>query len=75
LGFRFVENVKERINKLPLNPFAFAIRYDNVRCVLVEKFPYMLHYRIDEKESIIEIIALFHTSRNPDLWNDRISEK
>jgi plasmid stabilization system protein ParE len=69
LGKRFFSEVKKKIVFLRKNPF-YAIRYDNIRCVLVEKFPYLIHYYINENEKLIVIISIFHSSRNPNLWNE-----
>ena len=62
---RFFSEVKrtiEDIRKWPL----YQIRYDDVRCLLVRKFPFMFHFAVDETAGIIYIHAVIHTSLNPD---------
>jgi toxin ParE1/3/4 len=59
LGF---ENIKQ-------NPTSFPIAHKDVRKYVVKKFPFVIYYRIID--SIIQVIAIFHTSRNPEIWNDR----
>lgn len=49
----------------------YAIRYEEVRCMLVSKFPYLVHFIIDKRKHLIEIFAVFHTSRNPKIWSKR----
>jgi plasmid stabilization system protein ParE len=31
----------------------------------------MIHYTIDEKDKTIIVLAVLHTSRNPELWKNR----
>ena len=68
LGKRFTGNVKQTVIEIEKNPFAFAVKYDNIRTALVNKFPYLIHFDIDEPNKEIIITAVFHTSRNPELW-------
>ena len=46
------------------SPFA-TVRYDNIRCAQVKKFPYLVHYHIDEIQGIVTIIAVYSTHRAP----------
>lgn len=60
LGF---ENIKQ-------TPKSFPFTHKDVRKYVVKKFPFVIYYRIVDKT--IQIIAIFHTSRNPEIWNERI---
>jgi hypothetical protein len=53
------------------NPKAFAKKYDNVRTAVLNTFPFLVHYTIDEVKNIIVISAVLHTSRNPKIWENR----
>ncbi len=69
LGRKFLTEVKSSFSKLKVNPF-FQIRYDNVRCYPMPKFPFMIHFTIDESAKFVLIKAIFNTSRYPkDLEN------
>ena len=72
LGSRFFNNVKKQTKKLSTTAFYFAVKYDNIRCMQIEKFPYLVHYRINEQTKTVKIEALFHSGRNPKIWNERI---
>lgn len=74
LGLRFHKQVKSQINSLKKNPHIYAIRYSDTRCLLVKKFPFIIHYSINEESFIVEIYAIFHTSRNPQIWKSRIKK-
>ena len=71
LGTRFQQAVKKQISTLKYNANSCAIRYQNVRCLLVKKFPYLIHFTINEVEEIVEVFAIIHTSRTPDIWEER----
>lgn len=71
LGNNFSNKAKASINALKTLPQKHCLRYDDVRCVLIEKFPFLVHYTINESLKIVEIYAVFHTSRNPKIWEKR----
>jgi len=71
LGRRFIAEVRERVLYIRRNPKASNIRYNNIRTAVLSVFPFMIHYYIDEKEIVIIIAAVLHTSRDPDLWKER----
>jgi len=59
---------KKAIKTLTLNPY-LQIRYVTIRCFPLRKFPFMLHFAIDESKSVILVYALIHTSKDPDqVW-------
>ena len=68
LGKRFILQIRRKINLLRQEPYEVAVRYDDVRTAVLDVFPYMAHYSIDERQRLIVISAVLHTSRNPDLW-------
>lgn len=71
LGRRFAAEVRKKVNFIQKNPKATAVRYKNVRTALLDKFPFLIHYIVDEKGKTIIIAAVFHTSLNPDIWGKR----
>jgi hypothetical protein len=71
LGNRYKIQTIKSINSLKKNPFVFSIKYNDIRCRKIEKFPFLIHYIIDENKKIITVYAVFHTSRNPEIWKKR----
>lgn len=71
LGNKFFLTVRNKTSRLQSAALNFAIRYDDIRCLPINKFPYMIHYRIDIEHRLVKIEALFHTSRNPEVWGGR----
>lgn len=70
LGEKFEQTLHKHLTTLEKNPF-FRVRYDNVHCLPLKKFPYMVHFSINQNNKIITIRAVFHTSLNPEKWEER----
>jgi plasmid stabilization system protein ParE len=71
LGKRFTKEVRTKIKYICENPKAIAVRYDKTHCAVLDVFPFMIHFSIDEKKEIIIVSAVFHTSLNPKRWEKR----
>ncbi len=69
LGDKFLDKVSAAIQKMIKAPFSYPVIYQNVRRILLNKFPFGIYYFIDN-DSII-IIAVMHGSRNPNHWKKR----
>lgn len=65
LGKKFIAQLQLAISVLKRNPFFASLRYDDIRCVQLKKFPYLIHYHIDEDHFIVRIIAVYSTHREP----------
>lgn len=68
LPIRFKEELRLVVEALKLRPLVHAIRYKNVRFAQLNKFPYAVHYFIDEVSLTVNIIAVQHTAINPSSW-------
>ncbi len=67
LSKRFATHLQLTLNKVKRNPFFSSVRYDDIRCAAIKKFPYLIHYHIAEDELIVTIIAIYSTYKEP-LW-------
>jgi len=65
LGSRFIDEVLNRIGIIETNPELFAIKCKSYRESSLEKFPYIIIYRINNRKNQIRIVGVFHMSRNP----------
>lgn len=74
LGMRFINVVIKQIEDLTENPQAFVIRYKDIRCLVVKKFPYMVHFYVNTQTSTIIVLAIISTSRNPKIWEEKTGE-
>jgi plasmid stabilization system protein ParE len=50
-------------------PEAFQIKYKNVRTVLLEQFPYHIHYILNDAKKQIVVLGVIHAYRNPKFPN------
>ncbi len=71
LGKRFTTKLREKVRFIRQHPQAAPIRYDSIRTTVLDIFPYMIHYSIDESQKAVIISAVFHSSGNPDRWKER----
>ena len=71
LGRRFTSEIQSKVLFMKQNPKASNVRYDDVRTAILNVFPYMIHFTLDEGNKSIVILAVLHTSRNPRLWESR----
>jgi plasmid stabilization system protein ParE len=70
LGRKFYSAIKLEFINLAKNP-NYQIRYDKVRCIPIKKFPFLMHYTINQNLKTVIIRAIFHTSINPSNWDKR----
>jgi len=66
----FFKRINLAFEYIKQNPEIFPVVYKSVRKYVVKKFPFVIYYRIID--NLIQVIAIFHTSRNPEIWNERI---
>lgn len=72
LGDRFYSVAMARIKTLDNNAYLYAVKYGEIRCTEVPKFPYLIHYKINESQHTVEILAVICTSKDPDKnWGKR----
>ena len=71
LGNRFKSTVIHHIDHLKESPQSFAIRYHQIRCMIIKKFPYMIHFYINEQTETVIILAVISTDRNPMIWKEK----
>jgi plasmid stabilization system protein ParE len=62
LGKRFLACVKAEMTLVKEKPLIFQTKYDNNKTILVNNFPYLIHYEIMDSEILVK--AVLHTSRS-----------
>jgi plasmid stabilization system protein ParE len=70
-GKRFQETTIKQIDSLGKDPQIYVIRYKEIRCMLIKKFPYMVHFYINEGTGIVEVLAVISTHQNPEIWKEK----
>ncbi len=67
LGKDFSIYLDQKLQSLVEQPF-YQVRYKNVRCLPLIRFPYMVHFQIDEEKNRIIIRAVLNTHRDTESW-------
>lgn len=65
LGIRFVLEYEKYLKTLKNIPF-FEQRYQAVRILPLKKFPYSIHFSVDELQSTVTIHAVICDYQNPE---------
>jgi plasmid stabilization system protein ParE len=71
LGKRLTLELRQKVKFISQNPQAVAVRYADVRTTVLDVFPFMIHFTIEEDKKRVVISAVFHTSLNPKNWKKR----
>jgi plasmid stabilization system protein ParE len=71
LGNSFLDRVRDVLQRISANPRLHAAVYLDVRKAVVRRFPYVVLYREDQGEVLV--VSVFHTSRDPAVWQKRVS--
>ena len=75
LGAKFQKTAIKQINSLHKDPLLYAIRYKEIRCMVIKKFPYMAHFYINNENNTVEVLAVISTDRNPKIWQEKTSKQ
>jgi plasmid stabilization system protein ParE len=71
LGFEFLRAFRTAVAVLRRNPFTYQKVMMETRRVLLRRFPYSVFYEVHDDDVVI--LACFHTGRNPEAWQERIT--
>ena len=71
LSYDFELCLEVGLHEIQRNPQAFQKRYKSVKIRFIQRFPYGIHYIVEENKIIV--LGVFHTSRSPKNWFKRIN--
>ncbi len=66
LGEKFRLNLIVALESIRRNALFASVRYDDIRCARVRRFPYLVHYKLLKGNNVI-ILAVYSTYQKP-LW-------
>jgi len=69
LGPRFVAAVQRVLDRITEQSDFYPVVHSDVREALVQRFPFCIYYR--ESADQILVLAVFHSSRDPSVWQSR----
>jgi toxin ParE1/3/4 len=69
LGAAFTAAVQQVLDQIADQPDFYARVYQDVREALVSGYPYCVYFR--EEPDRILVLSVFHTARDPSVWQGR----
>lgn len=70
LGKWFYESLKSRIDYIRKNPLHYQVIYRDIRNAPINRFPYQVHYRVEESDKLVIVFGVTHTRRDPRVWKN-----
>lgn len=68
----FIKQIGLSFDFIKQNPEVSPVILRSLRKFVVVRFPFVIYYRLIEET--IQVVAIFHTSRNPKIWNERLNK-
>lgn len=72
LGSRFLDEVHAAVNRIDEAPERWPLLEGEYRKYSIRVFPYFVAYRITDIG--ITVLAVYHHSRDPEAWKDRLNQ-
>lgn len=69
-GALFTAAVQEVLDRIADQPRFYALAFEDAREAPVSGYPYCVYYR--EEPNQVLVLAVFHTSRDPSIWQSRV---
>ena len=70
LAVEFMTEIDRCLTLASEHPLQFAVVREDIRRVVSNRFPYSVYFRA-EKNRIV-VLAIFHGSRDPVIWQSRV---
>ncbi len=72
LGIAFLNRFFNQLAYLKDNPYLYQEVYQSYRRALISKYPYAIYYSVDKQRQIVDVLAVWHTSKNPERLKGRL---
>jgi plasmid stabilization system protein ParE len=72
LELEFANAILVCINRILQTPEIYSIRYKTIRIAHPKRFPYHIHFYLDDAENCVVITAIVHNKRDPRLSKKRL---
>jgi len=69
LGDEFMDVLRDHLESIQQNPELYAKLYRSVRASLLQRFPYVVYFRVESDQ--IRVIGIQHGRQNPRRWRSR----
>ena len=65
LGLQYIQTLEKTLNTIETNPYLYQVKKQVYREAMLKIFPYIIVYKIYPKQKRVNVLSIFHTSRNP----------
>lgn len=69
LALEFISEIDRCVVLASEHPHQFSPVHQDIRRIVANRFPYGVYFRVEEYR--IVILAVFHSRRNPAIWQSR----
>lgn len=69
LGSEFIAEVERCVELAAKQPHTYGVVYKDIRRIITKRFPYNICFRAEASQ--ITVWAVFHTKRDPSIWQKR----
>jgi toxin ParE1/3/4 len=70
LGEAFADEVQAVMDRIGKMPRMLQTVFQDIRREVVRGYPYCVYYR--EEPTLVRVLSVFHTSRDPAVWQARV---
>jgi toxin ParE1/3/4 len=74
LGVEFTQAIDLAIAAILANPERYQPVGQGIRIFRVKRFPYYIYYKWEEPRLHVRVVAIMHSRRRPDYWQDRLQD-
>ena len=71
LGAEFLDEAEKAVETVMHAPERWPARVGGIRWFLVERFPYVIRYRISTSGDTVQFLSILHGARHPDTGRKR----
>ncbi len=71
LGTNFLTEIEAIMPRLEDNPYQFPTRFQDLRAATLQKFPFLVVYRLEEAPREVDVVAIANTYQDPKRWQKR----
>ena len=71
LGAEFLDASEQAVEIVAAAPRRWPARSGGIRRFLIERFPYVIRYRLSPSGDVIEFLSVIHGARHPDIGQER----
>ena len=73
LGLEFYQILLTAFQVISSSPYLYPVHFLFVRRAIIHRFPYTIFYAVDEVNTAVEIVAVFHQRISPDELKRRLN--